>query len=80
VAFATGGVVDAVSDYVSGRLVKPGDYLAFSQAVIETISQPASLHKSCRDFALQFAWSAFGKRIFDEIAIGTSAPSGGSLG
>ncbi|RUL62278.1 glycosyltransferase family 1 protein [Dyella dinghuensis] len=67
VAFATGGIVDAVADGVSGRLVKPGDYSSFSEAVIETIAYSSNQQEKCRDFALQFAWSHFGDRVFNEI-------------
>lgn len=67
VAFATGGIVDAVADGVSGRLVTPGDYSSFSEAVIETIAYSSNQQEKCRDFALQFAWPNFGDRVFTEI-------------
>jgi phosphatidylinositol alpha-1,6-mannosyltransferase len=80
VAFATGGIVDAIADGVSGRLVRPGDYSSFSDAVIETIANSNNQQKNCRDFALQFAWPKFGDRVFNEILGGThtfgEGPSG----
>ncbi len=63
VAFATGGIVDAVSDDKSGRLVTPGDYAAFADAVLAVIARRDGWVESCATFARGFAWSAFGEKI-----------------
>ena len=42
IAFAVGGLPEVVVDGVNGRLVPPGDYDAFAQAVIDTLGDPAS--------------------------------------
>lgn len=67
VAFATGGVVDAVAEGQSGRLVAPGDYAAFADAVLQTFAERASLCATCAAFAQRFAWSCFGKRIAAQL-------------
>jgi phosphatidylinositol alpha-1,6-mannosyltransferase len=64
VAFAVGGVTDAVADNISGRLVAAGDNEAFSRAVIDHLKNTSSLRK--RDinvFAAKFAWPRFGQRL-----------------
>lgn len=64
VAFATGGVVDAVNDGKSGILVPKGEYPAFAAAVIETLGIPSVKWKSTTiPFAAQFAWPEFGTRL-----------------
>lgn len=67
IAFATGGVIDAVADGQSGRLVRPGDYSAFADAVLQIAIRKEITPRSCRDFASQFEWSQFGARIFSEV-------------
>jgi glycosyltransferase involved in cell wall biosynthesis len=42
IAFAVGGLPEVVVDGVNGRLVPPGDCDAFTQAVIDTLGDPAS--------------------------------------
>ena len=61
VAFATGGVVDAVADGISGRLITVGDYEGFAEAVLKQITAPASADNTekCRNFAKQFEWENF---------------------
>ena len=65
VAFAAGGVPDAVAEGVSGRLIPAGDNTAFGKAVIETLTEPVSSRRrtACREFAEAFSWDAFGKGI-----------------
>ena len=68
VAFASGGVVDAVADGASGRLVAPGDDAGFASAVIEMLAMgDGSLAASCRAFAERFAWHEFGRGITDQL-------------
>ena len=64
VAYATGGVVDAVAEGVSGRLVPPGDGAAFAQAVVEMLARPPEA-KLVRQFAERFAWPRFGEAVAD---------------
>ncbi|MGN2253506.1 glycosyltransferase family 4 protein [Frateuria sp. GZRe12] len=63
VAFATGGVVDAVDESRSGRLVAPGDYPSFALAVLDVLERREVLGRSAIEFAKAFAWPLFGDRI-----------------
>lgn len=63
-AFATGGVVDAVVDRQSGRLVAPGDYAALAQAVLSILSDTQHTWQiNCRAFSERFAWQALGQKM-----------------
>jgi phosphatidylinositol alpha-1,6-mannosyltransferase len=68
VAFATGGVVDAVADGRSGRLVPPGRYDLFAQAVLELLASDRQWAHACREFARQFAWPEFAKALMSQLA------------
>ncbi len=68
VAYATGGVVDAVCDGVSGRLVPSGDAHAFGAAVLSILERPLS-KQSIKAFANDFSWEHFGERVREEIGI-----------
>jgi phosphatidylinositol alpha-1,6-mannosyltransferase len=67
VAFATGGVTDAVAERVSGMLVAPGDYEGFADAVLETLRTRETLRETCVGFAQRFCWPAFGRRVAMEL-------------
>lgn len=69
VAYATGGVVDAVAEGISGRLVPPGDAAAFAAAILSLLDAPPAAER-CRSFARGFAWEAFGRGIERELANG----------
>lgn len=80
VAFATGGVVDAVAEGRSGHLVPPDDYAALSDAAIAALAERESLRSSCIEFARRFAWPEFGTRLQSHLhstmpATHTSSPS-----
>lgn len=62
VAYATGGVVDAVSEGVSGSLVPPHDADAFADAVIRILKSPPS-PQAMQSFATSLAWPAFGMGV-----------------
>jgi len=63
VAFAAGGVVDAVSEGVSGRLIAPGDYADMADAVCKILANGNGWAEICREFARSFAWPKFGMRL-----------------
>ena len=64
VAFAVGGVPDAVCDRATGRLVSPGDYVAFAEAVDEVCRRgKADFDAPCRQFAQGLSWPVFGERL-----------------
>lgn len=64
VAFATGGVADAVAEGQSGCLIMPGDYAAFADAVLALVWRDA-LRQTSTDFARRFAWPEFGRKLCD---------------
>ena len=65
VAYAVGGVPDAVRDGSTGWLVAPGDSAAFAAAVLAAFAPGVreSLAGSCRSFAADKAWPVFGSRL-----------------
>lgn len=64
VAFASGGIIDAVSAGQSGRLVAPGDYTGLAQAVVQVLADGASAWQApAQRFAQDFAWPAFGRKM-----------------
>jgi glycosyltransferase involved in cell wall biosynthesis len=76
VAFATGGVVDAVAAGQSGHRVAVGDYAGFADAVLRALAERDAMRAPCLEFARQFAWSAFGTQIAAQLpGIVTAAPS-----
>ncbi|GAB6068652.1 glycosyltransferase family 4 protein [Methylothermus subterraneus] len=66
VAYATGGVVDAVAEGISGRLVPPGDGAGFARAVIEVLKRPPAA-EGIREFAARFTWPRFGQAVFEAL-------------
>jgi len=62
VAYATGGVVDAVREGVSGRLVPPSNAAAFAQATLDVLAAPPG-RESLRTFATEFTWGRFGQHV-----------------
>ena len=69
VAFATGGIVDAVADGRSGRLVTQGDYAAFASAALQVLAdEKAGWDHRATAFAENFAWPIFGRRMMDALS------------
>lgn len=62
VAFAVGGVPDAIAPGVSGLLVPPGDYQALARAVVEILEgRHVEIDTDrCQGFASRFGWEHFG--------------------
>jgi phosphatidylinositol alpha-1,6-mannosyltransferase len=63
VAFACGGVIDAVSDGRSGFLVHPGDYLELATRICDILSSKVDLSLSSVEFARRFDWTHFNAGI-----------------
>lgn len=63
IAYATGGVVDAVAEGHSGRLIRPGDTRAMVQAIVDSLDSKVSMRISSKAFAEALAWPAFGKNL-----------------
>lgn len=70
VAFATGGIVDAVAEGQSGYLIPNGDYAALAGSVTRVLSNDNDTWKTGTTlFAEQFAWPALGQRMADTLAV-----------
>lgn len=67
VAFATGGVIDAVAEGQSGYLVVPGDYAILADAVLHALAERNTLRSSALTFAQQFIWPNFGSQIARQL-------------
>lgn len=67
VAFAVGGVIDAVGEGRSGHLIRPGDYTAFADAVLGVLSYREVLRHHSVGFARQLAWPKFGRCIAGQL-------------
>lgn len=65
VAFAVGGVPDAVEDGRTGTLVEPGNYEKLGDAVIRQLAEvhDGTRLAACRDFAASKTWSVFGEHL-----------------
>ncbi|MCK9539215.1 MAG: glycosyltransferase family 4 protein [Dokdonella sp.] len=66
VAFAVGGVPDAVGEGVSGLLIEPGNYREMAVAVLRTLAihdPDGHLRAGCIRFARQFSWDNIGVRL-----------------
>lgn len=61
-AYATGGVVDAVANGVSGRLAAPGEAVALADGILNLLAGPLPV-EPMQTFAGQFAWPHFGERL-----------------
>lgn len=69
VAFATGGVVDAVADGQSGYLIDANNYLGFSQFVVQLLRHPLP-SGPIKTFAKRFSWNNFGLSIRKALTLG----------
>lgn len=65
IAFAAGGVGDAVEDGVTGYLVEQRDYPAFARAVLRGLEAPGEdlRPRDCIDYAARFSWDNYGRRL-----------------
>lgn len=72
VAYATGGVLDAVDDGCSGYLVPPGDAADYTQAVLRLLEAPLPM-QAMRLHAEAFAWDRFGDRLRDMFMLSSQS-------
>lgn len=67
VAFATGGIVDAIKHGESGYLVEKDNYDELSQQVIRSLQEPLET-ALILSFAAGFEWGSFGKKTFTALS------------
>lgn len=57
VAFATGGIIDAIKNQESGFLIRDNNYLKFTAYIIQILNNPSIIQtETCKNFAKKFAW------------------------
>lgn len=69
VAYATGGVTDAVEHGVSGYLVPPDDAVAFARSILLLLESPLP-REAIRAFGKRFEWPRFGASIASALRSG----------
>lgn len=70
IAFATGGIIDAVENQNTGRLIPINDYHAFSNAVISLLKiNDGKSKKNCQNFAEKFSWSNLKSNLIEILKI-----------
>ena len=68
VAFATGGIVDAVENGVSGYLVEKDNYVELTQQVLFVLNNPLD-RQMIQMFSKKFAWESFGRKSHKTLCI-----------
>ena len=64
VAFETGGIIDAVENLATGRLIPINQYHSFSEAVISMLQNSKNLtNGNCEAFAENFSWKNLKNRL-----------------
>lgn len=74
VAFATGGVVDAVADGKSGALVVPANYAALADAAVRLLEERGVARGECLEHAAGFRWELFHDRLATFIGLSSPLP------
>jgi phosphatidylinositol alpha-1,6-mannosyltransferase len=77
IAYAVGGVPDAVHDGVSGTLVEPGDAAGFANAVDLALTG-RFVRQSVMEWADHFDWHRFGDALEDQLSIAISGGRDGT--
>jgi len=67
VAFATGGIVDAVRHGESGYLIEKSNYAELSRHVLQLLQQPMTT-LCVQGFAQSFGWTHFGESVFRALS------------
>lgn len=84
VAFAVGGVPEAVAEGVSGHRVEAGDYAGMSEKIISlldrTLGEKEMGSQQSRAFATGFAWPSFGLRLRELLAPAGGVESANGIG
>ena len=62
VAFATGGIIDAVADGQSGYLIEKNNYRQLAGQIVTALNNPLE-GAAIQEFAQQFAWENFGQAV-----------------
>ncbi|MHA3082690.1 glycosyltransferase family 4 protein [Acinetobacter sp. ANC 5383] len=63
VAFATGGIVDAVKQDYSGLLITPNGYDLFTNTILDVLRTQIISADNCQQYAAQFSWQSLNKKL-----------------
>ncbi|WP_252512771.1 glycosyltransferase family 4 protein [Acinetobacter brisouii] len=63
VAFATGGIIDAVKSNYSGFLIKPNNYNQFTDTIINVLQTQNISAQDCQQYAAQFSWQSLNQKL-----------------
>lgn len=63
IAFASGGVPDAVMQNISGFLVPTGEYRQFYELILQVLKDKTFSQQQCIAFAEKFKWQIFGNKL-----------------
>lgn len=63
VAFATGGIVDAVKPDYSGFLIKPNNYDQFTDTITDVLQTQNISAQNCQQYAAQFSWQSLNQKL-----------------
>lgn len=76
IAYATGGVVDAVADGISGYLARVGDPESMAAGIVRALADPLRA-EPMQEFAQKFAWHRFGEHMLRELHAADVLPGSG---
>ncbi|MHA3052304.1 glycosyltransferase family 4 protein [Acinetobacter sp. ANC 4640] len=67
IAFATGGIVDAIKQDYSGLLITPNDYDLFTHTILNVLKVQTISADNCQQYAAQFSWQSLNKKLEQTI-------------
>ncbi|MHA3062249.1 glycosyltransferase family 4 protein [Acinetobacter sp. ANC 4641] len=67
IAFATGGIVDAIKQDYSGLLLTPNDYDLFTHTILNVLKAQTISADNCQQYAAQFSWQSLNKKLEQTI-------------
>ncbi|WP_436917323.1 glycosyltransferase family 4 protein [Acinetobacter schindleri] len=63
VAFATGGIIDAIKNSISGYLIDCNNYKNLAKHVVYVLKNNPTIENDCQSFASDFSWPNLGKKM-----------------
>lgn len=63
IAFATGGIIDAVKQDYSGLLIAPNSYDLLTHTILDVLRTQIISADNCQQYAAQFSWQSLNKKL-----------------